>query len=527
MDIELRHLLQTARRWWWLLPILPLLFAGLGVSLANRQPDKYSATATILVAPNGTTATTDYNAILTAQSLTTTYSALIETTPILETVITQLNLNMSTSELSEEVDVQPSANIQQIKINVTDESPSRAASIANAVMNAFIAKLQSDSAQITNDLRFEVDRQVEQLNTQLGDLEDQIAVQDNLGTAANVLETMTASADSLRTLLARLTQLQATLDTNSLDTATSATAWQDATAASAPFAPRPSVNLIFGMIAGIVATAGLIVLLASLDNTVKTSLEGRDSVGLPLIATLSKISRLGYGRRRVFVITAPNTSATEEIRLLRTNLEYAMRSATSPLIGITSPGTGDGKSTLAANLSASLALAGYRTLLLDADLRRPKQHEIFQLANTTGVKQTLAGEAVWSDAIRADVVPNLSILTSGGHADNASDLLSLGRMDAMLSDLKSTYQFVIVDLPPTLGLSDALIVSADLDGVLVAARSGKTQVGELRQAIDSLRQSGAHPLGVAITAARIPSIDYYARATSSRFRWPLAGQRSA
>lgn len=527
MDIELRHLLQTARRWWWLLPVLPLLFAGLGVTLANRQPDKYSATATILVAPNGSTSTTDYNAILTAQSLTTTYAALIETTPILETVISQLGLDMSTTELRELVDVQPSATIQQIKINVNDENPSEAADIANAVMSAFITKLQSDSAQTTNELRFEVDRQVEQLNTQLGDLEDQIAVQSNLGTAADVIATMTTSADNLRALLARLTQLQQTLDDNSLNTATSAQEWQQATAPDTPFAPTPSVNLIFGLIAGIVATAGLVVLLASLDNTVKTSLEGRDNVGLPVIATLSKISRLGYGRRRVFVITAPNTSATEEIRLLRTNIEYVMRSATSPLIGITSPGTGDGKSTLAANLAASLALAGYRTLLLDADLRRPKQHEIFQLQNTRGVKQTLAGETTWSEAIRANVVPNLSILTSGGHADNASDLLSVGRMDAMLTDLKSTYQFVIVDLPPALGLSDALIVSADLDGVLVAARSGKTQIGELRHAIDALTQSGAHPLGVAITAARIPSIDYYARATTGRFRWPLAGQRGA
>jgi capsular exopolysaccharide synthesis family protein len=527
MDIELRHLLHTARRWWWLLPVLPILFAGLGVSLANRQADQYSATATILVAPNGTTSTTDYNAILTAQSLTTTYAALILTTPILQGVIDSLGLDMSTGALHEEVSVQPSATIQQIKINVNDPSPQRAADIANAVMDAFIARLQSDSAQTTNDLRFEVDRQVEQLNTQLGDLEDQIAVQDNLGTASNVIDTMTASADQLRTLLARLTQLQTTLSNNSLDTATSATQWQRATPASTPFAPRPSVNLIFGVIAGMVATAGLIVLLASLDNTVKTSLEGRDNVGLPVIATLSKISRLGYGRRRVFVITAPNTSATEEIRLLRTNLEYVMRSAESPLIGITSPGTGDGKSTLAANLSASLALAGYRTLLLDADLRRPKQHEIFQLQNVVGAKQVLEGEAVWSEAVRSNVVPNLSILTSGGHANNASDLLSVGRMDAILSDLKSTYQFVIVDLPPALGLSDAQIVSADLDGVLIAARSGKTQIGELRSTVDALRQSGAHPLGVTITAARIPSIDYYARATSGRFRWPLAGQRSA
>ena len=124
------------------------------------------------------------------------------------------------------------------------------------------------SAQATNDLRFEVDRQVEQLNAQLGDLEDQIAVQDNLGTASDVIATLTTSADNLRTLLARLTQLQMTLDNNSLDTATSAQVWQQATAPSTPFAPTPSVNLIFGLIAGIVATAGLIVLLASLDNTV-------------------------------------------------------------------------------------------------------------------------------------------------------------------------------------------------------------------------------------------------------------------
>jgi capsular exopolysaccharide synthesis family protein len=527
MDIELRHLLQTARKWWWLLPVLPILFAGLGVTLANRQPEKYSATATILVAPNGTTSTTDYNAILTAQSLTTTYSALIETTPILQQVIDQLGLNMSTAALKELVDVQPSAEIQQIKINVNDENPDEAAAIANAVMNAFITKLQTDSAQTTNDLRFEVDRQVEELNTQLGNLEDQIAVQDTLGTSRDVIQQMTTNADNLRTLLARLTQLQTTLRNNSLDTATSAQPWQEATAPSTPFAPQPSVNLIFGLIAGLAATAALIVLLASLDNTVKTSLDGRDNVGLPVIATLSKISRLGYGRRRVFVITAPNTSATEEIRLLRTNVEYVTRSKQSPLVGITSPGTGDGKSTLAANLAASLALAGYRTLLLDADLRRPKQHEIFQLQNQAGVKQVLAGERRWQDVVRGNVVPNLAILPSGGHADNASDLLGVGRMDALLTELKSTYQFVIVDLPPALGLSDALIVSADLDGVLVAARSGKTQVGELRHAIDALTQSGAHPLGVAITAARVPQIDYYSRATTSRFRWPLAGQRSA
>src|SRR5262249_28722871 len=145
----------------------------------------------------------------------------------------------------------------------------------------------------------------------------------------------------------------------------------------------------------------------------------------------------------------------------------------SQVIQVTSPSKGDGKSTMAANLAVSIAQSGKRVLVVDADFRRPRQHHIFGLAGRVGLATVMAGDAELSTAIPATPVPNLDVLPCGARPTNPAELLTLPRFAELLGELRGRYDFVIVDTPPLLAVSDPSVVAPRVDGVLLTIRVSK------------------------------------------------------
>ena len=217
---------------------------------------------------------------------------------------------------------------------------------------------------------------------------------------------------------------------------------------------------------------------------------------------------------QLITLTDPRTPAAEAYRALRTNLMfYSLDKPLSRLL-FTSPVPGEGKSTVLANLAVTLAQGDNRTIIVDSDLRKPSQHEIWHLDNERGLTTVLIdGAALAASAVQATSVPNLSVLTSGPLPPNPADVLGSRRMDEVIAALKEQADYVLFDAPPTLAVTDAALLSAKVDGVILVLRAGTSQRDHAARAKEQLQRVKAPLIGTVLTHAHYdaPVGSYYSR----------------
>jgi capsular exopolysaccharide synthesis family protein len=201
---------------------------------------------------------------------------------------------------------------------------------------------------------------------------------------------------------------------------------------------------------------------------------------------------------------APNSPAAEAYRTLRTNVQFASIDAPLRSILVTAVGTQEDKSAVAANLAISLAQGGSRVVLVDADLRRPRQHVLFGLANDEGLTSAVLPSAN-QDALplRESGVDNLQVLTAGTQPANPADLLGSQRMAELLERLKASADILVLDSPPALAVTDAAVLARRVDGVLLVVRSGKTKRDQAAKARRLLERVNARILGAVLTDAKV------------------------
>ena len=164
---------------------------------------------------------------------------------------------------------------------------------------------------------------------------------------------------------------------------------------------------------------------------------------------------------------APRGRIAEAYRAVRTAIYFSTRGGGHQVIQVTSPTPGDGKSTLAANLAISIANSGKRVLLVDADFRRPRIHKLLRVPNDVGTSDIIEDSVEWLDALQSPKVDNLSVLTSGKHRKNPSELLTSRRFEEMLDAFREKFELVIIDSPPVMVVTDPLNVAPRVDGVLL------------------------------------------------------------
>ena len=205
-----------------------------------------------------------------------------------------------------------------------------------------------------------------------------------------------------------------------------------------PISPRPLVSVVVGVFLGLLLGLITVAVLEFADNAVTSDRDLQELTGAPVIATIAAIKRLEPGHEQVYTLTAPRSSAAEAVRLLRTNLEFA--SATSPInvLTVSSPGPGEGKSTMVANLGVVMAQAGLRTVLIDGDLRRPTLSQIFGVQTESGLTTLLTRpEQSWSDVASTTFLPSLQVISSGPLPPNPFDLVSSPRFAELIATLRS------------------------------------------------------------------------------------------
>ncbi len=208
-------------------------------------------------------------------------------------------------------------------------------------------------------------------------------------------------------------------------------------------------------------------------------------------------------------ITDPRSPAAEAYRTLRTNLSFYSLDQPIRTLVVTSPAPGEGKSTAVANLAVTMAQSGRRTILVDCDLRRPTLHELFSLPMSPGLT-SLALEDLTELPLQETGIDNLWLLSSGPKPPNPADLLGANRMDQVISLLSGLADVVLFDAPPVIAASDAVILGAKADGVLLVIQAGKSRRDQAERARELLEQAKVRLVGVALTnAPRESGAEYY------------------
>jgi non-specific protein-tyrosine kinase len=216
----------------------------------------------------------------------------------------------------------------------------------------------------------------------------------------------------------------------------------------------------------------------------------------------------------LITLAEPRSPISEAYRTLRTNLDFAGLDQALNTLLITSPEPGAGKSTTLANLAVVSAQAGREVVLVDADLRRPSLHSLFGLSNERGLTDMVMDEAALQEPpLQETAVPGLQVLSSGALPPNPADLLGSRRMAEVIAALKESADQVLLDAPPVALVTDAAVLSTQVDGVLLVIGSGKTRREMARTAVQRLEQVNARIVGSVLTGVRLQVglRDYYAQ----------------
>ncbi len=321
-----------------------------------------------------------------------------------------------------------------------------------------------------------------------------------------------------------------------------------------PSSPNKRKNVLLGLLFGLAGGFGLAIGLEYLNNTVKTSKDVSHAIGIQTLGTIpafdaekaskglrSEIARIrstffakpdrgngsqgGRSRRRaevpnnglrieLIVAREPQSIQAESYRSIRTALLISFPPGKIKTILFTSPLAREGKSSTVSNLGITLAEANRRVVLVDSDLRRPKQAHIFEtpIQDGLGLSRYLSSSVEPADLIRPTSVPNLHLITSGPLPANPIELLTSDRMDSLIAYLKRTFDFVLFDAPPLLAVSDALAMGPMADAIVLVARGGQTPIPALKQAKQKLDAHRLKCLGVILNGVDIVEQDgYYAQ----------------
>lgn len=301
---------------------------------------------------------------------------------------------------------------------------------------------------------------------------------------------------------------------------------------STPARPQKARNILLALLIGLVGGVGLAFLREYLDNTVKSPDDVQNLTGLPCLAvvpsfanrngsrSLGRLSRQvgvnvsGDSRVELVSLQQPKSLVSEAFRALRTSLLLSQAEHAPQVILVTSALPREGKTTSAANLAITLAQLGDRTLLMDSDLRKPGIRRALNLPNghghDIGLSSYLAGVVPLHDIIvRHPTVPNLDAIPTGPIPPNPADLLSSHRMAEAIDDLRQHYKFIVIDSPPIMAATDAVILSALTDGVLLVVWSHETPKEAFSRTRDLLAAVKGRLLGVVLNAVDSGAPDYY------------------
>ena len=490
---------------------LPLLIAvvvlaGIGAFLFSGVQSKvYEARASLIVGTSINQLNPDPTGILASQQLAATYATIATTRPVLDAVIAKLGLPMNAGELLKNITASTGTDSTFLTITVRDGDANRAKDIANTLADQLIAvspALSGPNVQIRKSV-----------DAYLKATEEQITVAQAQAVTLSGTQNRTPAQDAaLAALETQLVNLRATyaslLAFSSAGSASLLSVIEPAVAPDTPISPRPLLNVLLACVIALLVSGAVILLAAYLDDTIKTPADVEEVVGLPTLGSVARMTG-GRGRSEIYRLATllyPRSAVAESYRMLRSNLEFARVDRPIHTILVTSSLPGEGKTVTAANLAIAFALEGRRVLLVDADLRKPAVHTLFDVANTQGLTTMLRSDTVSLESVaHTNEQERLKVLTSGPLPPNPAEMLGSQRMLTVLQRLQAGQDVLIIDSPPLRVVTDAAILSAFVDGTLMVIDAGKSRRPAVRLGREALTRVNAHILGVVLNRVSTPA----------------------
>ncbi|MEU2261850.1 polysaccharide biosynthesis tyrosine autokinase [Streptomyces sp. NPDC019645] len=437
--MDLRDYLRVLSRRWRAITVLTLLGTAAGVLLTYTAVPEYRATAKLFVSLQGST---DEDTAQLAQGNLFTQArvrsyAEVATSPLVTGhVVKQLKLKMSPAALSGKISATAQPDTVLLQLTVTDTRAARAARISNAVAERFTEVIRG---------------------------------------------------------------LERPVDAESSPVRLSVT--EPASVPAAPFSPRPAVNVALGLLAGLILGAGFALARETLDSSVRTSKALTDALaGFGGPPVLGSIVHDPHATSRPLALRDDmHGLRAEGFRRLRTCLQFVDVDRPPKVIAVTSPLSGEGKTSVAVNLAATLAETGASVCLVDTDLRRPSTARTLGLIRDAGLTTALIGRAEVQQLLQS--AGSFSVLTSGAVPPNPTELLGSAQLRAVLRGLAEKFDHVVVDTAPVLPVADASVIASEVDGYLLVVRASRTSRDQIAEALRALRHVGASVVGTVLNMA--------------------------
>jgi non-specific protein-tyrosine kinase len=515
--MELERLFVVLRKWWWFM-LLAMLVAGVSSFLAvRRQPQTFQARAVLIIGNVLTTPNPQGTAISLPEQLAALYAPLAETQAVRDQTKEVLGLSALPSYVA-----RPVANSPFIEIIVTDTNPDQAKAVANELANQLI--LQSPTAPDPDDVK-----QAEFIDSQLTDLQASIeetqaeilAKEEELQSVSSArdIATLEGEIEALRSKLRSTRAIYADyLGNTESGAVNSITLFSSADTAARVSSSGMMTVAVVAVIGGLLAF-GTAYILEFLDDTIKKPDDIKWASSIHALPGIGRFGTEGTDSSKLVTLTDPRSPTSESYRALRTNIKAAVEDHLTGTLLITSARPGEGKSVTSANLAIAMAQQGHNVLLIDADLRRPMQHHLFDLRREPGLADLLHElntndhikdiEGLLKGIVQRSPERRLVVLTCGSVKQVAFELLSSEIMHKILEALSHRFDFVILDSPPVLAVSDAVALSTQVDYVVIVAEAGRIRRKELREVENRLREANANIIGITLNRLKPQNTGFY------------------
>jgi capsular exopolysaccharide synthesis family protein len=521
-DWRMNHYVKAFLRWWWLIVLVTVMttVSGYFASLAVRPT--FRASATIMAGEDNTNLQVKTEDWILGQRLASGYAAMAKRQPILEAVVGALALQTDWRLLQDNILIVPVANTSLLEIRVSDSDARRAAAIANEISRQLI--LQSPTQ---TDLRLLQDRQtftqaqLDSLQASIQSAEADIATKqsalDHETSARAVMDLkdqIKANQTKVADWRAEFTKLLGGLPTRSASTIS---VIEPATPPLRPVSPDVPMNVALAALAGLLLAGGAVFLIEHLSaGSIHSEREASELLRVAALGSISRTRALGgISQKRPLAVAQPHSAPAEAFRVVRTNLRFAWGASEPIVLLVTSPGVGEGKSTVSANLAASFAQADKRTILVDADLRHPTLHRFFgTVGDGEGMTTLLYGgeddkeverhlQSWVLETLQETSVPNLLLLPAGQTVpSNPGELLASGRATVLLDVLRRMADVIVLDTPPVLPVADATVLGAQKQvGIVLVVEEAKTTLKSLELAHAAFVRAQGRVLGLVVNKA--------------------------